>query len=395
MSAGLHARDILARAQHLAPRLIEWRRAIHRRPELGFREFETARLVARELAALGIEFRVGVGKTGIVADIPSTRPGKCIALRADMDALPIHEANVCEYRSQIPGVMHACGHDAHTAMLLGVAALFSRQPPECGSVRLIFQPSEEDGDEEGLSGAQRMVAEGVMDGVDAVLALHVSPLLPVGKVGYDEAISASVDDFVLTLRGPGGHAAAPHLTVDLALVLGQVLNAIYAGVPRALDPMQQAVLTVGAIHGGHANNVIPDAITVIGTLRARSVEAREAAMQGCARAVMLARALGAEAEWQWQQPAHPLSLNNAEVLGVLIEVARDMLGEACVAGERELGLGGEDFTYFAQWAPGAMFYLGTRVEGHGEWHTPTFEVDERALPIGTAILYEAACRLLT
>ncbi len=395
MTAQMHPLQTLARAERLAPNLVAWRRAIHRHPELGFREFETARLVAQALTAMGIEFRAGVGRTGIVADIASGKPGRWVALRADMDALPIHEENDSPYRSRVPGVMHACGHDAHTAMLLGVAALFAQQPPVAGGVRFIFQPCEEDADEEGLSGAQRMVAEGAMDGVSAVLALHVTPLLPVGKVGYDAAISASVDDFILTLRGPGGHAANPNLTVDTVMVLGQVINALYMGVPRAVDPMQPAVLTIGSISGGQANNVIPSEIRLTGTLRARSAEARQSALCACDRAVALARALGAEAEWCWRQPSHPLSLNDAAALDALIRSARSLLGPDCVADDRGLGLGGEDFTYFAQKAPGAMLYLGARVEGHGEWHTPTFDVDERALPIGAAILYEAVDLLMT
>lgn len=394
MTARQRPSQTLARAERLTPQLIAWRRAIHQRPELGFHEFETARLVATELAAMGIEPRAGVGKTGVVADIAADRPGRWIALRADMDALPIHEENDRDYRSSVPGVMHACGHDAHTAMLLGAAALFAQHPPLTGGVRLIFQPCEEDADEEGLSGAQRMVLEGVMDGMSAVLALHVTPLLPVGKVGYDEAISASVDDFVLTLRGPGGHAANPNLTVDTVMVLGQVIGALYAGVPRAVDPMHPAVLTIGSVHGGCANNVIPSEIRLAGTLRTRSAEARLSAMRACDRAVALARALGAEAEWCWAQPAHPLSLNDHAALDALIRAACNLLGPDCVADDRGLGLGGEDFTYFAQKAPGAMLYLGAQIAGHGEWHTPTFDIDERALPIGAAILYEAANMLL-
>ncbi|MCL6509861.1 MAG: amidohydrolase [Anaerolineae bacterium] len=395
MTAQPQALQTLALAERLAPSLVTWRRAIHCHPELGFREFKTAGLVARELRTMGIEFRTGVGKTGIVADIASDKTGRWVALRADMDALPIHEQNDCAYRSRVPGVMHACGHDAHTAMLLGAAALFAQHPPTAGGVRFIFQPCEEDADEEGLSGAQRMVAEGAMAGMSAVLALHVTPLLPVGKVGYDEAISASVDDFVLTLRGPGGHAASPHLTVDTVMVLGQVIGALYAGVPRAVDPMHPAVLTIGSVNGGHANNVIPSEIRLTGTLRARNAEARLAAMQVCERAVTLARALGAEAEWHWEQPSHPLSLNDAAALDALVRAARSLLGPDCVADDRGLGLGGEDFTYFAQQAPGAMLYLGARVDGHGEWHTPTFDVDERALPLGAAILYEGARLLMS
>lgn len=387
----------LALAQAISPQLVAWRRAIHAHPELGFREFETAKLVARELTNLGIEFRAGVGKTGIVAEINglSGKPGKRIALRADMDALPIHEANDCDYRSQVPGLMHACGHDAHTAMLLGAAAVFAQHPPEQGGVRFLFQPCEEDNDDEGLSGAQRMAAEGAMDSVDAVLALHVTPLLPCGQVGYDDPISASVDDWVCTLRGPGGHAANPNLTVDTVMILGHMINALYTAVPRAIDPLHQTVLTIGAVQGGVAHNVIPAEITLKGTLRTRQAKAREEAMRAVDHVVAMGRALGAQVAWQWLLPAHPLSLNHPDALAMMLDVSRDLLGHDAVSSEPQLGLGGEDFTYFAQRAPGAMVYLGTQLDGHGEWHTPTFDIDERALPLGTAILVESVRRLLT
>jgi amidohydrolase len=389
-------KDTLTRAQLLAAQLSAWRRDFHRHPELGFQEFETAKRVARALTELGVEFRAGVGKTGLVADIDSGVPGKRIALRADMDALPILEANMGDYASQTLGVMHACGHDAHTAMLLGAAALFTQLPPERGSVRLLFQPCEETTDAEGRSGAQRMIEDDAMEGVDAVLALHVSPLIPVGKVGYDDFISASIDDFTLTLRGPGGHAASPNLTVDTVMVLGQVINALYAGVARALDPMHQAVLTIGAIHGGVARNVIPAEITLEGTLRTRNLQARADAMAVCDRAVALAQAFGAQADWRWHGEGFPMSQNDPAMIAAMVATARDLLGSDCVSGDRELGLGGEDFTYFALHAPGAMLYLGTQMEmeGHGAWHTPTFDVAEEALPLGSAILVESARRLL-
>lgn len=285
MTARQQPSQTLARTARLTSKPIAWRRAIHRNPELGFREIETARLVADALSAMGIVPRVGVSKTGIVADIAADRPGRWIALRADMDALPIHEANDCDYRSSTPGVMHACGHDAHTAMLPGTAALFAQHPSAAGGVRLIFQPCEEDADVEGLSSTQHMVLGGMMDGMSAVLALHVTPLLPVGKVGYDEAISADMDDFVLT---------------------------------------QPAMLTIGSVHGGCVRNLIPSEIRLAGTLRARSGAARLSAMRACDRAGALARALGAQAEWRWAQPAHRFSLNDRAALDALIHAARNL-----------------------------------------------------------------------
>ena len=386
--------ELLARAQALSLQLRAWRRALHQQPELGFHEYKTAQWVAQELGKLGIEFRAGVGKTGLVAEIHSDEPGPLIALRADMDALPILETNDCDYASQVPGVMHACGHDAHTAMLLGAATLFAQHPPHRGGVRFIFQPCEETQDEEGFSGAHRMLLEGAMTGVDAVLALHVTPMQPAGKVSYDPAISASVDNFECVLRGPGGHASMPHRSVDLGMVLGLLLNGLYTLVPRSVDPLHAATLTVGSVHGGDTHNVIPSEIKLQGTLRTRSPQAYAAAMQAVTQVVAMARTTGATCEWIWARGALPVALNNTAVLQTMLRSAQDLLGEGCIGGDDELGLGGEDFSFFANAAPGAMLYLGTQLAGHGDWHTPTFDVDEAALPLGAAILYDSAVQLL-
>jgi amidohydrolase len=387
--------ETLARAYALSPQLRAWRRALHQQPELGFHETKTAQRVAQALSQLGIEFRAGVGKTGLVAEIHSGQPGLLIALRADMDALPIHETNDCDYASQVPGNMHACGHDAHTAMLLGAAALFAQHPPTRGGVRFIFQPCEETQDEEGFSGAHRMLLEGAMTDVNAVLALHVTPMQPAGKVSYDAAISASVDNFACVLRGPGGHASMPHRSVDLGMVLGLLLNGLYTLVPRSVDPLHAATLTVGSVHGGDTHNVIPSEITLQGTLRTRSPQAYAAAKQAVEQVVLMARAAGASCEWTWALGALPVALNNNTLLQTMLRSAQDLLGQDCIGGDDELGLGGEDFSFFANAAPGAMLYLGTQLAGHGDWHTPNFDVDEAALPLGTAILVDSAIKLLS
>ena len=386
--------ETLSRAQALLPELRAWRRMLHQHPELGFEEYGTAKLVAQTLTDLGIEFRAGVGKTGLVAEVHAEQPGRLIAVRADMDALPIHETNTSDYASQVPGLMHACGHDAHTAMLLGVAAMLVKQPPAQGGVRLLFQPCEETQDVEGFSGAHRMMREGAMDDVDAVIALHVTPWHPAGVVSYDPAISASVDNFDCVLRGPGGHASMPHRSVDLAMVLGHVLTMLYSLVPRVVDPSQVATLTVGAIHGGDAHNVIPAEIRLQGTLRTRNAEARERILKAVQQIVVMAQTMGAACEWTWLPGALPVSMNDARTLQVMLDSAQSMLGANCVGGDDELGLGGEDFSFFANAAPGAMLYLGTKLDGHGDWHTPTFDVDEAALPLGSAILYDSTMRLL-
>ena len=390
----LNSTDILSRARVLLPQLIAWRRQIHQHPELGFQEFKTAQLVANALTQLGIEFRAGVGSTGIVAEIHGDQPGPLIALRADMDALPIHETNDAEYVSQTPNTMHACGHDAHTAMLLGAATLFAQHPPQRGGVRFIFQPCEETADADGVSGANLMQREGAMQDVDAVLALHVTPMQPAGAVSYDAAISASVDNFACVLRGPGGHASMPHRSVDLSMVLGQFLNALYSLVPRSVDPLHAATLTVCSIHGGDTHNVMPAEIKLEGTLRTRSIQAHAAAMRAVQQCVLMARATGAECEWTWALGGLPVALNHPATLQTMLQSAQALLGQDCIGGDSELGLGGEDFSFFANAAPGAMLYLGTQLAGHGDWHTPNFDVDEAALPMGAAILYDSAVRLL-
>jgi len=221
---------VLDRAKALQEDLIRWRRTIHQHPELGFQEFKTAEFMAETLRLLGLRVRTKVGRTGVVGYLEEGKP--VVALRADMDALPIEEANDVPYASQVPGVMHACGHDAHTAILLGVAVLL-REEELPGQVRFLFQPAEEVNDEEGKSGAARMIEDGAMEGVDVVLSLHVNSNLPVGTIDIDNPhISASVDTFYATLIGKGCHGAYPHRGVDTIFILGQVINAIYGIVSR-------------------------------------------------------------------------------------------------------------------------------------------------------------------
>ena len=382
---------MLERALGLEDRLVGWRREIHMYPELGFQETRTAALVAEELGALGYRVQTGVGRTGVVGERGEGSP--IVAIRADMDALPIQEENEEPYASRNPGVMHACGHDAHTAIALGVATLLAQETFP-GTVRFLFQPAEEVEDEEGLSGAPRMAQDGAMEGVDAVLALHVDASLPVGEIAVDPGpSSAGVDSFWAVIRGQGAHGAYPHKGLDPVHLAAHVILALHGIVSRRLNPFDPAVITVGSIHGGQAANVIPEQVDLSGTIRYENVAVQQQIHAEMERAFATARTLGGDYDLTIQMGGKPV-INDEQIVALLRQVAGDLLGEEkVVPGEK--GMGAEDYSVFTDMAPGAMFSLGCRIEGdERKGHNPTFDVDEGCLPVGTAILAEAALRYL-
>lgn len=385
--------EIQAKAETLHQTVIDWRRHIHMHPELSFQEFKTAQFVANTLRDMGIEVETGVGKTGVVGRIGEGKP--VIGIRADMDALPIHEANDVPYRSQTPGVMHACGHDAHTAMLLGVAKILSEMPDRpAGEVRFFFQPSEEDSDSENKSGGIRMVEEGVMDGVDSVIALHVASEEPSGKVLIvDGPASAAVDSFEATITGKGCHGAYPHQGIDTVHLLAQAINAINGVRARRINPTKGAVISIGSIHGGNANNVIPNEIAITGTIRSFDEETRKELWHGLEQALGVTRALGGDFTLKITE-GYPAMFNAAEVSEVIREVATEGYGADRLL-EKEVGMGAEDFAYFQRKAPGAMFNLGARFDSLDRpHHSPIFNISEDALPVGVTVLAGTAIRLL-
>ncbi len=384
---------MLEQAKAIREQLIAWRRDFHMHPELGFEEQRTARVVADTLADLGLEVQTGVGKTGVVALIGEGSPA--IGIRADMDALPIHEENDVPYASQTPGLMHACGHDGHTAMLLGVAKLLSEMPDRpAGQVRLLFQPSEERSDGENKSGGLRMVEEGALDGLDAVIALHVASDKPAGKIqiapGY---ITAAEDSFFITLTGTGGHGAYPHQGTDPTFILAQVINAIQGIRSRRIDPTKAATISIGTIHAGTVTNVIPSKVEISGTIRTYDEATRARIKQELAQALEVARALGGDFTLQLKS-GYPATLNDEAVANLIKETATDLLGSDGLL-PATAGMGAEDFSFMTQKVPGAMFNLGAKFDDKSRpHHTPVFDISEDALPVGTAMLAEATLRLL-
>jgi amidohydrolase len=384
---------MLRKAQAISDQLVNWRRDFHMHPELSFQEERTARVVAGELEGMGLEVQTGVGKTGVVGYLGEGRP--VIGIRADMDALPIEEENDVPYRSKTPGLMHACGHDAHTAILLGAAKLLvemEERPP--GQVRFFFQPSEEAADGENKSGAMRMIEDGALDGVDAVIALHVASDLPANRIMIDEgSVTAAEDSFFIKLTGTGGHGAYPHQGTDPTFILAQVINAIYGIRARRINPTRPAIISIGSIHAGKAANVIPSVVELTGTMRSFDDATRARQKEELAAALQVARALGGDFELEFW-PGYPSTYNDPGVTVMIQQAAADALGPDGLLAP-EAGMAAEDFSYMTRQAPGAMFFLGAAlagpVRGH---HTPLFDIDERVLPTGAALLADVAQRLL-
>lgn len=383
---------MIKQAHAISEDLIEWRRDFHMHPEIGFDLHRTAGIVADELEKMGYRVKRGVGKTGVVAEIGEG--GKLVAIRADMDALPIFEQNETDYISQNQGKMHACGHDSHTAMALGAAKILSQEKLN-GRVRFLFQPCEETADEEGKSGAQRMYAEGATEGVDFVIAQHVDPSHPVGTITINEGPSGGgVTSWSATIYGKGGHGAEPHVSNDPFVMLAHVIMGINSVVSRRLDPFEPAVISIGAVNGGFAENVIPDKIEMIGTIRFTSLDIEKKIREELTKVFEIVKVLGGDYKLNFLFGGMPI-INDKFVSDTIASVGKELLGEGSVL-PMDKTLGAEDFPEFLRDAPGAMYMLGVRIEDRPlyELHHPKFDLDERALPIGTAILAETAKRFL-
>lgn len=394
MRGEIHVKsDMLSSARGLADQLIAWRREIHMHPELGFQEHRTAELVADAIREMGVEVKTGIGKTGVVGRLGEGPPA--VGLRADMDALPIEEANDVPYASQVDGVMHACGHDAHVAMLLGAAELLvglDERPP--GEVRFLFQPCEEVQDDEGKSGAPRLIEDGALDGLDAVLALHVDSGAPAGTVGVRSGyIMAAVDPFQATIIGSGSHSAFPHEGISPIAILAQVINAVQGISVLRINPLKPAIIAIESIHAGAATGVIPDQVQISGNIRSFDEEVRKQLHNELERALSLARVNGGDYALTIESYS-PATYNDPVIAEVVASATKDIIGPYAIF-EPEPRMYGEDFSYMAGRAPGVMAFLGVRAGDElRPIHSPNFDLDESALPVGVAVLAESAVRLL-
>jgi carboxypeptidase Ss1 len=381
--------DFLSEAEDIERQVVATRRKIHQKPELAYHEFATAGLVARELESLGIETTPGVGGTGVLGVLKGAMRGKVVALRADMDALPVEEQADVDFRSRVKGVMHACGHDSHVAMLLGAARILSARKGDLkGTVKFLFQPAEEHG---GRGGAGPMIEDGVMENpkVDFVFGLHISNRLPSGSFGVrGGAAMAAPDTFRIRILGRGGHGSAPHETVDPVYIAAHVILALQGVSARAIDPVKPFVISVGSIHSGTKENIIPDDARLEGTIRTLDEDTRrraKARVREVARTVC--RAFGAGCEVSFEEDAYPVLSNDPVVAEMVARILARVPGTRVV--RMEPLLGGEDFARFLQKAPGTFYYLGTRNKKKGciyPNHSSRFKVDEDVLKFGVASL---------
>ncbi len=385
--------DLLSTIKELAGKyagdVVESRRHIHANPELSYEEHETAQYVAERLRAYGITNIRSVAKTGVVAEIAGVEADhKLIALRADLDALPINESNDVSYKSKKPGVMHACGHDVHTSSLLGTARILHELREHFkGTVRLIFQP----GEEKNPGGASLVIKDGGLKNPEpaSIIGQHVFPLLPVGKIGFREGMyMASADEIYLRVIGKGGHGAAPELTIDPVVIASHIIVALQQVISRNASPKQPTVLTFGRVIADGATNIIPDEVKIAGTFRALNEQWRAAGLEKIKKmAESIAEGMGGRCEVEISH-GYPYLENNPEVTRRIRNAAIEYVGAENVT-ELDISLGAEDFSYYSQVIPASFYRLGTRNEEKGITsyvHTPSFDIDESALTISTGLM---------
>ncbi len=382
-----HLRDA---AERLAPHLVAIRRDLHAHPELAFEETRTAAIVAAELGRLGIPHRTGVGRTGVLGTIEGGRPGPTLAIRADMDALPIAEETGLPFASTVAGKMHACGHDIHTATLLGVAAVLRDWAPHlAGRVLLVFQPAEEV-----LEGAAAMIADGAAEGVDLALGFHNQPDMPVGRFGFARgACLAASDRFDLEIRGRSGHAAHPYAAVDPIVAAAAFVAQAQTVVSREIKPIHPAVVTIGALNAGTTYNIIPERAHLKGTVRTLHAAARDTAEAALARlAAGLDATMRVRCTLDYQRKVPPL-VNHDRVLEPTMAAVRAQFGD--VTEEGEPSMGAEDFAEFAARAPAFQLRIGSGAPGRDDrLHNAQYQPDERCIPLGVQALSRAALELL-
>jgi amidohydrolase len=396
---GLQLETLKAEIVERVPDLVALRRDLHQHPELAFQEVRTAGIIAERLHTLNLEVQTGVAKTGVVALLrggQSTTASRTIALRADIDALPIHELNEIAYRSQVPDLMHACGHDGHTAILLTVAELLSRRRAELkGNVKFIFQPAEEN-----IGGAKPMIEAGVMQGVDGVIGLHLISNQPVGRVGVRAgSVFASADSFTLTVHGKGGHAAMPNQSVDPIVIAAHIITTLQTLISRETSPFSPAVITIGAFHAGTASNIIPEEAVLQGTMRAYAPMHRAYLQRRIIEVANgIALAMGGSCDLEYSSDGCPACVNDATMADLVQRAAAATVGEQAVdSGEEVLISGSDDMAFFLQAAPGCYFIVGAQNKSKGAkfpHHHPRFNIDEDSLSVAVEVLTRATVDFL-
>lgn len=374
--------------------LIDTRRDLHMNPEIGFSEVRTSGIAAERLRSLGYEVRTGVAKTGVIGTLRGGQPGPTVLVRADMDCLPVEEANDIPFKSRNPGLMHACGHDGHTSIALTVARLLAERRDRLkGSVKMVFQPAEE-----GPGGAKPMIDEGALEDphVDACLGLHLWNDMPVGQVGVlDGPAMAATGEWRATIIGKGGHGAAPHATVDPIVAAAHCVTAIQTIMSRNVDPLQPGIVTVGQFHAGQAFNIIPHEAQLSGTIRSFDDAVHEQ-LETRLRDVIqhTAAAFGATVDWQYRR-GYPVLVNDPKMGDIVRAAAKTVVGEQNVVTPKAT-LGGEDMAYFLRERPGCFFFVGSAATAGDVFphHNPRFNIDEAALPIGAQVMLGAVERYL-
>ncbi|MDC3416931.1 M20 metallopeptidase family protein [Aquibacillus salsiterrae] len=390
--------EITKRAEFIKAQLIDWRRHLHRFPELSFEERKTSEFIINVLEQEEVfAIQTGVAGYGIVATL-SGGEGPVIGVRADMDALPIQEQTGVEYQSEHPGVMHACGHDAHITMVLGVAKLLAedyRQGKVNGTVKLIFQPAEEAADEHGLTGAPYLLRSGAINDLDAAIALHVCPWRNTGELQINKGPSmANIDNFELEIIGTGGHGGYPHQGTDPIWITSYVLQGLYSVISRKINPLDVGTISVGEIHAGHTANVIPKSVTIKGTMRSYTDVMRRRLIEELESIAKVTESMGGKYQLSIEH-GEPALDNDEEVIDIFREIATSIYPNMPIY-EEPYGMGGEDFGHITKQVKGAMFFLGCASNGDtsGSLHTSTFQINEDALPIGVSLLTASTHRLL-
>jgi len=390
MNEGKELADLKKEITTLTNELVRWRRDFHRHPEIANQERRTAEVLRRQLEHLGLRVRPAA-ETGLIALLEGAGKGKTIALRADMDALPLQEEGDKPYKSLNPGAAHACGHDGHMAILMGAAKILAgRKESWPGRIVFLFQPAEE----RPPGGAKRMIEGGALDGVDAIFGLHLWQPLPTGSIGILKGpMMANSDEFSLLIKGKAGHGSMPHTTIDPILVASHIVVNVQTIVSRNVDPLKPCVVSFGSVSGGTAFNIIPAEVSLIGTVRTfdRNVQAvAERRLRKIAKGT--ARAFGASCDIDYRR-GFPAVVNDAAAVDFVTQVASKVLGPGCLRAISPV-MGGEDFAYYLQKVPGAFFFFGAGDGCPFPHHHPAFDFDERALPSATLLMASLALEFL-